>query len=649
MKKYLLVKLSGLLFIMLLAATVHAQNQSLKLVPNPDSGLGYQGSPVAYNNDLYFAYTTAASGTLLGQYDGDTITFIPNPAGCELVAPILVYNDTLYLEYYNRTAGVYQLAKYGGNAITLVPNPSNASTNPFGIEGIYNNKLYFEFTDVSYNLELAQFDGSNWVLFYPPVPGAFTFQGGFITYNNKLYMGFQTTANVRQMMQFDGTSLTLIPNPDGATAFSPFGGGYQGWPIIYNNDLYIKYVNINGITQLAQYNGTTLSLIPNPDAGSGYGYGSGGFPVVYNNDLYIQYLNGSQGIQLAQYNGTALSLIANPDGGNGFQGAPIVYNNDLYMQYLDINGIYRLAQYDGTALTLISNPQASPSGYANYTSTGAGITPPFVFAPYISPTLLNPSYLYIQYQNIDGFDQLAAFNDSLSLVTNPDTSAQAGRGAEVGYKGSNIVYDNRLYVQYYNASSAYQLAYLSVDTLSTTPVTWLGFTAQQQGNNAILQWQTAVEVNSNYFNIQRSTDDRDFTTIGKVNAGGNSKTSLNYSYIDQLPDNQPVIYYRLQEVDKNGRTAYSDIAILNINTSNGSFTIVPNPVKDIINLYSAISVSDAGIVLQDMSGKILYSGKQDIQAGDKIQLPVSSLAKGMYILTIQNNTANTQLKVIKGE
>ncbi len=63
---------------------------------------------------------------------------------------------------------------------------------------------------------------------------------------------------------------------------------------------------------------------------------------------------------------------------------------------------------------------------------------------------------------------------------------------------------------------------------SILPIQFSYFTAELINENSLLHWQTETELNSSYFNIQRSIDGTNFTTIGKVNASGNSNSSKTY-------------------------------------------------------------------------------------------------------------------------
>ncbi len=88
--------------------------------------------------------------------------------------------------------------------------------------------------------------------------------------------------SVGRLAKFDGTTITLIPNPD-ATAY-----GFYNTPIVYNNKLYIFYVTPDQLHHIGEYQGAsnTIKVYPNPDAGSGYW----DQPIVYDNNLYFTVL-----------------------------------------------------------------------------------------------------------------------------------------------------------------------------------------------------------------------------------------------------------------------------------------------------------------------------------------------------------------------
>ena len=315
----------------------------------------------------------------------------------------------------------------------------------FGYSGhpiLYNSKLYIAYQPISSDgvtagsvpFQIAQYDGTDVlkIIKNPDAGGGYP-GGGYqinippIVYNNKLYFSYLDVNKVFRLAQFDGTSLTLIANPDAGTL-----SGYDNYPVIFNNKLYIQYANSSGVSQLAQFDGTSLTLIPNPDA-SPIGYE--GNPIVFNNKLYLKYSNNVNGSwQLGQYDGTNFTLIPSPDASShGYQGNPIVFNNKLYMMYDNFYNKNQLMVYDGSSSpTLITNPDV---GYG------------FVGLP-----IIYNNNLYIQYQNGSGVYQLAKYDGtSFTLIPNPDASTY-------GYWNTPIIYNNKLCIFYRNAAGVHQLA-----------------------------------------------------------------------------------------------------------------------------------------------------------------------------------------------
>ncbi len=98
-------------------------------------------------------------------------------------------------------------------------------------------------------------------------------------------------------------------------------------------------------------------------------------------------------------------------------------------------------------------------------------------------------------------------------------------------------------------------------------------------------WTTATEINVSHFNIQRSTNSKDFITIGKVKAY--NKNFNEYSFIDQLitKDQDPkTLYYRIESVDFDGKKQYSEIRNVELGIGNNELRIFPNPAKDFVTI-----------------------------------------------------------------
>ncbi|HZW70268.1 MAG TPA: T9SS type A sorting domain-containing protein, partial [Hanamia sp.] len=178
------------------------------------------------------------------------------------------------------------------------------------------------------------------------------------------------------------------------------------------------------------------------------------------------------------------------------------------------------------------------------------------------------------------------------------------------------------------------------------PLTLLDFSAMKQLNTAKLHWQTTNEVNTAYFNVQRSMDASHFNNIGVVNAFNQSGVN-DYAYEDNIADISVRLYYRLQQVDIDGRVTYSKIVSIDPDNTTSGLAIYPNPAKNYFNLISSTpeDLNGAEISIVDLAGHVLL--KQSLSATSSQKISISSLAKGMYLIKIVKATGSTTQKLIK--
>ena len=113
------------------------------------------------------------------------------------------------------------------------------------------------------------------------------------------------------------------------------------------------------------------------------------------------------------------------------------------------------------------------------------------------------------------------------------------------------------------------------------PVKLTDFNAVASTNNTVkLNWTTQVEVNSDYFLVERSADATQWSTVTKVNAQNNSNTPTIYNAIDESPITG-TNFYRLKIVDLDGSIEYSGIVRANLSTvARSSVTVYPNPGRN---------------------------------------------------------------------
>jgi len=172
------------------------------------------------------------------------------------------------------------------------------------------------------------------------------------------------------------------------------------------------------------------------------------------------------------------------------------------------------------------------------------------------------------------------------------------------------------------------------------PVTLLSFKGERQGSFNKLEWTTSSEVNNSGFELQRSADGQSFSKIAFIeskSANGNSTTTLSYSFNDL----KPLLgsgFYRLRQLDKDGRYTYSNVVLLKgaRTTELLLVNVYPNPANNLLNaLVTAPAAGEVSIIMTDLSGKAVLKQKAWLSAGDnRIQLPVTALASGSYLIKL---------------
>ncbi|MEP6584566.1 MAG: T9SS type A sorting domain-containing protein [Ginsengibacter sp.] len=186
----------------------------------------------------------------------------------------------------------------------------------------------------------------------------------------------------------------------------------------------------------------------------------------------------------------------------------------------------------------------------------------------------------------------------------------------------------------------------------STPVEFLNITARQKGSGVSVDWSTSQEFNSNNFEIEKSADgNNNWSYVGTVKGAGNSSVVRNYNAYDPRPFSG-FNFYRIKQIDKDGKFKYSKTVNVKINTSKTGVSVLANPFHSSLTidlLSSKEEVINARLI--DITGKQVAVEKWSISAGNtrKDFSNVSGLQQGMYILTVSNATGDVLYnnKVIK--
>lgn len=167
-------------------------------------------------------------------------------------------------------------------------------------------------------------------------------------------------------------------------------------------------------------------------------------------------------------------------------------------------------------------------------------------------------------------------------------------------------------------------------------------------HDAKLDWATASELNNSHFEVQRSFDGYNFTTIDEVKGNGTSHSLINYSYVDEtIPTHQNIVYYRLNQVDYNGESELSDVRLVQFEGfSNAPLVVYPNPTKSETTILLGDNVSQGEYTITDLVGKQWMA--DIVRAGSKsIELDFTNLPSGVYIATLNTENDSKHVRIIK--
>jgi hypothetical protein len=182
-----------------------------------------------------------------------------------------------------------------------------------------------------------------------------------------------------------------------------------------------------------------------------------------------------------------------------------------------------------------------------------------------------------------------------------------------------------------------------LDELITLPSSGINLSAALNGNDVLLKWKTATEINSDHFEIERSTDGRNFSLIGMKNAAGNSVTEVNYDQVDPNM-NASIYYYRLKLVDVDGRFTYSNIAMVRKSGSVKAIKMFPNPAVSQLNLEFSNAKGNYVISVYNQAGQEVLSQKSSITYGVQyITINRNSLASGSYLVRVKSTETSEVL------
>jgi|GEM_PF-866061 len=182
--------------------------------------------------------------------------------------------------------------------------------------------------------------------------------------------------------------------------------------------------------------------------------------------------------------------------------------------------------------------------------------------------------------------------------------------------------------------------------LTPLPVELLYLAAEGVHNKFIqVKWATASETNSGYFDVQRSENGREFVTIGRVNAAGNSTTERRYSYNDLGVVANKNYYYRLVIVDLESHKEASKTVVAKLSIYVPSaITFYPNPSQTQLNIAWPNEADQADLMIYTAEGKLVLQKSMDTKTQSSID--VSAVSNGIYFVKVTMNGTQVNSRII---
>ncbi|GAB2718296.1 hypothetical protein GCM10011495_38870 [Hymenobacter frigidus] len=194
------------------------------------------------------------------------------------------------------------------------------------------------------------------------------------------------------------------------------------------------------------------------------------------------------------------------------------------------------------------------------------------------------------------------------------------------------------------------------DSENPLPVRLTAFDAKRVGTDALVTWETASEQNSKGYDVQVSTNGKEFRTLASVaSATPNSTGNTQYRFIDTEQNKTGARYYRLRQVDLDGKETFFAPVVVSFTGKATETALVayPNPLNGNEQLHLTFQSANAGkgqISITDMTGRMVRQQPIDVTTGtsDLTVEKLGDLKMGMYLVRLTLPSGQVQnLKVVK--
>lgn len=196
-----------------------------------------------------------------------------------------------------------------------------------------------------------------------------------------------------------------------------------------------------------------------------------------------------------------------------------------------------------------------------------------------------------------------------------------------------------------DGNGSYRSAYGIVNVLAPLPVELAEFYAYEEACDVHIEWTTLSELNNDYFEVEKSTNGKDFKVIARQNGAGSTNAAHFYAFIDDTP--APQNYYRLKQVDFDGTVTYSSVAYMRSiciedDKNVGILNLYPNPaITSKVDVeFNAFAVEQTYVTLYDAFGTMVDRFPFEIRSGlNNVEINISNLEAGTYFVMIDDRVS----------
>ncbi|MGN6419426.1 MAG: T9SS type A sorting domain-containing protein [Pseudobacter sp.] len=262
-----------------------------------------------------------------------------------------------------------------------------------------------------------------------------------------------------------------------------------------------------------------------------------------------------------------------------------------------------------------------------------GVLVPYPTAPAAPAPISNMEYF---------FDTDPGFGNGrpISFTGNPDINQLSVDVDLTGLSAGNHTFFLRSKEFPWSLTMAVSFSYIT-----PLPVTWLYVRGERKLQQALINWATAQESETDKFIVEYSRNGQQYSSVGEVAAAGNSSTTTKYAFT--YPQLQPgVNYFRLKQLDKNGHYTYSSIMVIPYVDNHSDPVLMPNPVVNTATLLIPPAIEAEQLTVFDASGKAVW--QQQVSNRNQSQLlQLDKLPKGVYVLNVRAKSQHYNIRFVK--